>query len=131
VSPSKQSWQVRVIRTGFRVLALLTIDLIVQIVNLRVMDLQRYLAPPIVTIIGMVSVVVLFYFLLEYIEQMTNAVLKYVVELGKTFRYRKTAVMLIIILLFFCAFFLYHGLWFNKWIGFTDLGREFSGKLIK
>lgn len=125
MSTAHQSWQVKVIRVLFRVLALLVIDLIVQIVNLEVMSLQKFIAPGYVTILGMLLVVALFYFLISYIERMTNAVLKYVIELGKTFRYRKTAVLLIILLLHCCAFFAYYRLWFGKWVGFSDLRRIF------
>ncbi|AFM11859.1 hypothetical protein [Turneriella parva] len=131
MSNGHQSWQVRVIRVSFRVLALLVIDIVVQIVNIQIMGLDKYLAPAIVTLLGMLLVVALFYFLISYIEEATNAVLKYVVELGKTFKYRKTAVMAIIITLYFLSFFVYYRLWFNKWIGFTDLPTVFSGKLIK
>lgn len=125
------SWQVRVIRVAFRILALLVIDLVVQIVNLQIIGLQKYISTAFVTLLGMLLVVVLFYFLLEYIEQMTNAVLKYVVELGKTFKYRKTAVILVILLLYCCSFFVYYRIWFNKWVGFSDLPTMFSGKIIR
>jgi len=126
MSNGHQSWQVRLIRLGFRMLALLTIDLIVQVVNIQVIGLQKYINPAFVTLIGMMLVIVLFYFLLTYIEGMTNAVLKYVIELGKTFKYRKTAVMLIIIFLFACEFIVFYRLWFNKWVGFADLPTLFS-----
>ncbi len=125
------SWQVRVIRVAFRILALLVIDLIVQVVNLQIIGLQKYISPAFVTLMGMLLVVVLFYFLLSYIEQMTNAVLKYVVELGKTFKYRKTAVMLVILLLYFCSFFVYYRLWFNKWVSFGDLPALFTSKILR
>lgn len=125
------SWQVRVIRVAFRILALLVIDLIVQIVNLQIIGLQKYISPAFVTLMGMLLVVLLFYFLLAYIEEMTNAVLKYVVELGKTFKYRKTAVMLVILILYCCSFFVYYRIWFNKWVGFSDLPTMFSGKIIR
>lgn len=131
MSKANQTWQVKLIRVAFRVLALLTIDLIVQVLNIQVLELQKYVAPALVTLIGMTLVVLLFYFLMSYIEDMTTALLKYVVELGKTFKYRKTAVMLIIGLLFCCEFFVYFRLWFNKWIGFADLPALFSGNLIK
>ena len=125
------SWQVRVIRVAFRILALLVIDLIVQIVNLQIIGLQKYISPAFVTLMGMLLVVLLFYFLLAYIEEMTNAVLKYVVELGKTFKYRKTAVMLVILILYCCSFFVYYRIWFNKWVGFSDLPTLFSGKILR
>ena len=125
------SWQVKVIRVAFRILALLVIDLVVQAVNLQIIDLQKYISPAFVTLLGMLLVVLMFYFLLSYIEQMTNAVLKYVVELGKTFKYRKTAVLLVILLLYCCSFFVYYRIWFNKWVGFSDLPTLFSGKIIR
>ncbi|HMV35450.1 MAG TPA: hypothetical protein PKM44_08185 [Turneriella sp.] len=131
MSTGNQSWQLRVIRVLFKVLALLTIDLVVQIVNIQIMDLQKYIAPVYVTLLGMLLVVLLFYFLMAYIEQWTNALLKYVVELGKTFRYRKTAVMAIILTLMFCAFFAYYRLWFGKWIGFSDLPKVFSAPILR
>lgn len=131
MTAQKADWKLKVIRTAFRVLALLTIDLIVQVVNIQIMNLQKYLAPAIVTLLGMLLVVLLFYFLLEYIEEATSKLLKYVVDLGTTFKYRKTAVMTIIIFLYFCAFFAYYRLWFHKWIGFEDLPGLFSGKLIR
>lgn len=111
-----QSWQVRFIRITFRVLVLLVIDLAVQVLNLQVIGLSKYISPAWVTLIGMVLVVALFYSLISYIEHLTNAVLKYVIELGKTFKYRKTAVMLIILLLYVGAYLVYYRLWFNKWI---------------
>lgn len=131
MSKTGPSWQVRVIRVAFRILALLVIDLIVQVVNLQIIGLQKYISPAFVTLLGMLLVVLLFYFLLSYIEQMTNAVLKYVVELGKTFKYRKTAVMLVILLLYFGSFFVYYRIWFNKWIGFGDLPTLFTGKVLR
>jgi hypothetical protein len=131
MSNGHQSWQVRAIRVSFKMLAVLVIDAIVQVVNIQIMDLQKYINPALVTLLGMALVVALFFSLMSYIEEITNFVLKYVIELGKTFKYRKTAVMLIILLLFFCAFFVYYRLWFNKWVGFTDLPRLFSGGLIR
>lgn len=131
MSNGRQPWRVRVIRVSFRILALLVIDLVVQIVNIQIMALDKHLAPAIVTVLGMLLVVALFYFMISYIEEATNAVLKYVVELGKTFKYRKTAVMLIIVTLYFCSYFAYYRLWFHKWIGFSDLPGLFSGKLIR
>ena len=125
-----QSLAVRLIRVSFRMLALLVIDLIVQFVNLQVIGLQKYVARAWVTLLGMMLVVALFYVLLSYIEEMTNAVLKFVVELGKTFKYRKTAVLLIILFLYVCAFFVYYRLWFNKWVSFGDLPGLFSGPII-
>jgi hypothetical protein len=131
MSSAKQSWQVRLIRVLFRVLALLTIDLVVQIVNIEIMNLQKYIAPVYVTLLGMLLVVLMFYFLISYIERWTTALLKYVVELGKTFRYRKTAVLTIIVALQFCAFFAYYRLWFGKWIGFSDLPKVFSAPILR
>lgn len=131
MSGGNQSWQVKLIRVLFRVLALLTIDLIVQIVNIQIMNLQKFIAPVYVTLLGMLLVVLLFYFLMEYIEQMTNALLKYVVELGKTFRYRKTAVLAIILSLQFLAFFAYYRLWFGKWIAFSDLSKLFAAPILR
>lgn len=131
MSNGQQSWQVRVIRVSFRMLVLLVIDLAVQLINLQVIGLQKYLAPVIVTALGMILVIALFYFLISYIEQMTNVVLKYVIELGKTFKYRKTAVMLIIVLLYLAAFSVYYKLWFNKWVGFSDIPKLFSGPMIR
>jgi hypothetical protein len=83
MSNGQQSWQVRVIRVSFRMLVLLVIDIAVQVINLEIIGLQKYLAPVIVTTLGMILVIALFYFLISYIEQMTNVVLKYVIELGK------------------------------------------------
>lgn len=131
MSNGQQSWQVRVIRVSFRMLVLLVIDLAVQVINLQIIGLQKYLAPVLVTALGMILVIALFYFLISYIEQMTNVVLKYVIELGKTFKYRKTAVMLILVLLYLAAFSVYYKLWFNKWVGFTDIPKLFSGPLIR
>ena len=131
MSKAGPSWQVKVIRVAFRILALLVIDLIVQVVNLQIIGLQKYISPAFVTLLGMLLVVLLFYFLLSYIEQMTNGVLKYVVELGKTFKYRKTAVMAVILLLYCCSFFVYYRIWFNKWVGFSDLPTLFSGKILR
>lgn len=131
MSTANQTWQVKFIRVAFKVLALLVIDLVVQVVNLQIMDLQKYMAQALVTLLGMTLVVLLFYFLMTYIEGMTNSVLKYVVELGKTIKYRKTAVIAIILTLYCCAFFVYFRLWFNKWVGFSDLPALFSGQLIK
>lgn len=131
MSAGTQSWQVKLIRVLFRVLALLAIDLIVQVVNLQIMNLHKYIAAVYVTLLGMLLVVLLFYFLMAYIEQWTNTLLKYVIELGKTFRYRKTAVLAIILTLQILAFFAYYRLWFGKWIGFADLPRVFSAPMLK
>jgi hypothetical protein len=39
--------------------------------------------------------------------------------------------MLILLVLYLAAFSVYYKLWFNKWVGFTDIPKLFSGPLIR
>jgi len=117
----KSTLVVKLIRVTFKMLSFLVIDLIVQIINLQIIGLQQHLTPAVVTLIGMALVVLLFYFLMSYIEDMTTFLLKHVVELGKTIKFKKTAVLVIIFCLYVVAFVVYYKLWFHKWLHIEDL----------
>ena len=117
----KPTFVVKLIRVTFKMLSFLVIDLIVQILNLQIIGLQQHLTPAVVTLIGMGLVVLLFYFLMSYIEDMTTFLLKHVVELGKTIKFKKTAVLIIIFSLYVVSFVVYYRLWFHKWLSIDDL----------
>lgn len=111
----KVSPGVKILRFMFRILSILCIDIIVSLLNSRVIELKQYMKPVYVTMVGMTVVVLLFYFLMEYIDRMTTIVLKFTVGLGKTIRYRKTAIFLILVMLYIGIFNLFYRIWFDKW----------------
>jgi len=104
----------KIIRLLFKILSILVVDLIVAIINSKVILIDKFLPREGVVLAGMFLVLLLFYFLLAYIEKAANAVLKLTVSLGKVVPWKTSAVLLILLLLHFIVFLLYYRMWFGK-----------------
>lgn len=103
------------IRFYFRALAILMIDLIVSAINNQVITLSEYVKKPVVTVIGMVVILILFWFLLKYIDRITVNVLKVTIEFGANLRFKKTAMFVIMTIVLVVLFILYYYTWFQEW----------------
>ncbi|XDD46628.1 hypothetical protein AB3N60_00620 [Leptospira sp. WS39.C2] len=114
-SSTKQSLFHRFLSFYFRLLCILAVDLVVTIINGRVLGLTSMYEKPIVTLIGMGVVLLLFFFLFSIIDGLTKFVLKMTVEMGNLLVFRKTAVLLILSGISFGIYMLYYHTWFGVW----------------
>lgn len=111
----------KLIRFLFKVLTILVVDLVVAVISSRVILIDKFLPREAVVLAGMLIVLLLFYFLVAYIEKAANAVLKLTISLGKVVPWKTSAVLLILLLLDFIVFLLYYLMWFEKfpsWLPF-------------
>lgn len=114
-SSQKQSFFHRFLGFYFRLLCILAVDLVVTIINGRVLGLTTIYEKPIVTLIGMGVVLLLFFFLFSIIDGFTKFVLKVTVEMGNLLVLRKTAVLLILCGISYGIYMLYYHAWFGVW----------------
>ncbi|TGL15034.1 hypothetical protein [Leptospira meyeri] len=114
-SSSKQSLFHRFLGFYFRLICILSVDLIVTIINGRVLGLTSIYEKPVVTLIGMGVILLLFFFLFSIIDRLTKIVLKMTVEMGNLLVFRKTAVFLILCGISFGIYIFYYHAWFGEW----------------
>lgn len=112
---SKQSLFHRFLGFYFRLICILAVDLIVTIINGRVLGLTSVYEKPVVTLIGMAVILLLFFFLFSIIDRLTKIVLKMTVEMGNLLVFRKTAVFFILCGISFGIYILYYHTWFGVW----------------
>nr|WP_232225752.1 hypothetical protein [Leptospira terpstrae] len=99
----------------FRLLCILAVDLVVTLINGRVLGLTSIYEKPVVTLIGMGVILLLFFFLFSIIDKLTKIVLKMTVDIGNLLVFRKTAVFLILCGISFGIYMLYYHTWFGVW----------------
>lgn len=99
----------------FRLLCILAVDLVVTIINGKVLGLASIYEKPVATLIGMGVVLLLFFFLFSIIDRLTKFVLKMTVEMGNLLVFRKTAVLLILCGISYGIYMLYFHTWFGFW----------------
>ena len=112
---SKQSLFHRFLGFYFRLICIRAVDLIVTIINGRVLGLTSVYEKPVVTLIGMAVILLLFFFLFSIIDRLTKIVLKMTVEMGNLLVFRKTAVFFILCGISFGIYILYYHAWFGVW----------------
>lgn len=106
----------RLIRVLFKILTILYIDLLVTLLVDNIIDLTGSgISRAAGTIVGMAVVILLFYFLLSYIDRFTKKVLKVTVEAGKKLVWQKTGVLIMIFVMYFIAYILFYYAWFDTW----------------
>ncbi|WP_246052273.1 hypothetical protein [Leptospira idonii] len=103
----------------FKILCILSVDLVVTNINAKVLALNDNYSTHIVTLLGMLVVLLLFWFLFSFIDKFTKIVLKLTVEVGNLVSFRKTAILLILSFLMLGVFYLYHYSWFGSWPNLT------------
>lgn len=116
----KKSFVQKFIRFYFRALAILAIDLVVSTINNQVVLLTEYVSRPLVTVIGMGIILLMFWFLLTYIDKLTVNILKVTVEFGQNVKFRKTAMIFIMSLLLLIFYILYYFTWFRQWPAWSE-----------
>jgi|GEM_PF-1362586 len=111
----------RVLGFLFRVLCIFAVDLVVAQLNTRVLGLSSLYPKPLVILIGMVVVLCLFYFLVSIIDRFTKYIFKVTIEMGNFLKFRKTAMLVIILGMYVGMFQLYSYSWFQKWTTWEEL----------
>lgn len=110
----------KLFRFLFKALSILVVDFVISLINMYVVELDRYFSPPIVTAIGMVIVLFLFFILFSYIEKFTNLVLRITISMGRMVPWRGTAIYLILALLYTAVYIGYYFTWFERFPPFIE-----------
>lgn len=103
----------RFVSVSFKILSILTIEMLVVLMENQVLDLR--FSKPLRTLLGMSFAVLLFYFLISYIERITDWFLARVLSVSEAIRFRTTATVLIILGLYYLAYMAYYKSWFGVW----------------
>lgn len=104
-----------IINGYFRILCILSVDLVITFINSKILGLASIHHRMLVTMIGMGVVLLLFSFLFSVIDRLTKLVLKVTVEVGNLLVFRKTAILLILTSMLVGIFCSYHYVWFGGW----------------
>ncbi len=112
----------RLIPILVKILAILGIDLSVTLGSDQITALQKYMSKPLVTLAGMLITVLLFYFLMTYIEQFVKWVLEKILNVGKQVQFRGIGLIVIIGILYLGMFYAYYFVYFKKWPTLATLG---------
>jgi len=115
----------------FRLLCILAVDLVITVINSKILALAAGHHRMLVTVVGMVVVLLLFAFLFSIIDKLTKFVLKITIEMGNLLAFRKTAIFLLMTGLLIGIFSLYHYVWFGLWPDYRSLQVQDLYKLIQ
>lgn len=91
------------------------IDLIVNILENKITDLGEFMSKPLVTVCGMIITVVIFYALLSYINAITDWLLKKVINVGGSIKFKRVGMFVTIGGLYVVMFMAYYYIYFDKW----------------
>lgn len=125
MNSSKPSFFHSILNWYFRILCILTVDLVITIINSKVLAFASEHHRMIATLIGMGVVLILFLFLFSIIDKLTKLVLKLTIQMGNLIGFRKTAIFVIISGLLVGIFASYHFVWFGSWPNFRDIPLKF------
>ncbi len=104
------------------VLTLLCIDLITTSINALVTSLDKFVNPYLLTALGMMIVVVLFYPAFEFLNRWSNSFVEKSIDVSANVFGRKNALILVALLLLFVLYIGFLFLWFHKFL-FSDVIR--------
>ncbi len=104
------------------ILTLLCIDLITTSINTLVTSLDKFINPYLLTALGMMIVVVLFYPAFEFLSRWSNTLVEKSIDVSANMVGRKNALIVVVIVLLFVLYVGFLFLWFNKSL-FSDLVR--------
>ena len=110
----KNKFSHKLITLLFQGLSILSIDFLVNFITSKLFLLKGVLSNAQITLATMVLALVMFLFVLNFLTKAINWILKHAVEVANQFRYTKTLMFLIILLIYGGIFSLYHNLWFSK-----------------
>ncbi|MDZ4726029.1 MAG: hypothetical protein SH817_07725 [Leptospira sp.] len=117
----KPSFLHKLLNVYFRILCILTVDLIITIINAKIISFQSSHHKIIVTMIGMLVVLLLVAFLFSIIDRFTKFILKITVEMGNLLGFRKTMIFILLTTMMFGLFSSYHYVWFGTWPDFNSI----------
>jgi len=98
------------------ILTVLVVDLVAASINAFITSLSRFISPYILTAIGMIIVVILFYPALEFLNRMTNWVLEATIGFTSNIIDRKRAVTLIFVFFLVLLYIAFFAVWFQKFL---------------
>ncbi len=104
------------IRTFIIILTVLAVDLVAASINAFITSLSRFISPYLLTAIGMMIVVILFYPALEFLNRMTNWVLEATIGFTSNVIDRKRAVTLIFVFFLVLLYIAFFAVWFQKFL---------------
>lgn len=104
------------------ILTLLCIDLITTSINALVTSLDKFVNPYLLTALGMIIVVALFYPAFEFLTRWSSSFVEKSIDMSAGMIGRKNALVAVAIVLLFALYVGFLFLWFNKFL-FSDLIR--------
>jgi hypothetical protein len=104
------------IRMFIIILTVLVVDLVAASINAFITSLSRFISPYLLTAIGMIIVVILFYPALEFLNRMTNWVLEATIGFTSNIIDRKRAVTLIFVFFLVLLYIAFFAVWFQKFL---------------
>lgn len=114
MSSSKPSWLHRLLNIYFRIICILAVDLIISLINAKILSMHSNYHKTLVTAAGMLVVLLLVLFLFSIIDRLTKFVLKVTVEMGNFLGFRKTMIFLILSGMLVAVYSGYHYVWFGS-----------------
>lgn len=110
----------KIIRIMITILTILLVDLSISYLNSVIVNLgtSNVLPKYTVTLLGIVVVVGLFMLLVEYLNDISEWILKFFVDIGRSMMGRKTGLYLTFIILLLLIYSGYYWVWFkgNLWV---------------
>lgn len=110
------------VRAVMIVLVLLSVDLVSTSINAFVTSLDKSINPYLLTALGMVIVVVLFYPAFEFLSQWSHKLVEKMVAASSNVLGRKQAIVAVALVLLFLLYVGFLFLWFNRFL-LSDLAR--------
>jgi hypothetical protein len=110
----KVSFKSKMVFTFTTIGGIFVADLLITILNKYIMTLDKFLDPHLVTIIGMIVVLALFYILVSNIEKISNWGVRTFVKIGRRYLGRSLGLYAILIVLAFAIFSGYYWAWFDR-----------------
>lgn len=104
------------------VLVLLSVDLVSTSINAFVTSLDKSINPYLLTALGMVIVVVLFYPAFEFLSQWSHKLVEKMIAASSNVLGRKQAIVVVALVLLFLLYVGFLFLWFNRFL-LSDLVR--------
>ena len=106
----------KTVRIMVMILSILTVDLMISYLNSTIIGLgnSRVMSKLSITLIGMGVVIALFFVLVEYLNSLSEYIMKFFVDVGRNLLGRKRGLFVTFALLFFLIFCGYYYLWFNR-----------------
>lgn len=102
------------IRLSFGFLSILAIDLIVSFLLTYIIEIDFKIGSYLRTLVGMMTIMVLFYFFLDFIDKWTRRLLEKLRSSSQRYIGQYIGLVSIVSILFFLMFLGYHLLWFKK-----------------